>query len=283
MSRVSDRRRVLAARSRMGALILAGLLIALMAVASSSAQAALPEVGRCVKVAVGTGTFKDGKCLTHETGTTGKWQWMPASVTENLTFEGSGSPPVLKTAGHETVECVVANTKGMFTGAKTASVEIEFQGCQNAKGEECASGTSENQIKTNPVEAELGFIQNVIVEGHFHVKVGLDLKAQPPTTALANYKCGTGGPSELPNAALEGSVIAADKPIDVMKTENKLIFHVKLNGTQDPESFQEGPKDTLSTTYMQNLETFGPFPSTLSIKEYSGKYSQPLEIKAIEK
>jgi hypothetical protein len=263
--------------------IVAGLLMALALVVSSPARASLPEVGRCVKVATGAGAFKDAKCLTHETGVVGKWQWVPANVTENLTFNGGGIEVKLATAGHEKIECVVANAKGMFTGAKTASAELELQGCLNEKAEPCGSVTNENQIKTNQLEAELGFIQNIVVEGHRHVKVGIDFKPQSPQTSLASYKCGNGSQTGLPTAAIEGSVIAADKPIDTMKEENKLFFHVTLKGTQDPESFQESGNDTLFTTFTTGTEMTGPFATTLGIKEYSGKYSQPLEIKAIEK
>jgi hypothetical protein len=110
----------------------------------------------------------------------------------------------------------------------------------------------------------------------------MDFKPQSPQTALANYKCEHGN-TGLPNANIEGSVIAADKPFDTMKQENKLIFHVTLKGTQDPESFQESPTDTLFTTFTNGIETSEPFATTLGMKESSGKYSQPLEIKAIEK
>jgi hypothetical protein len=206
---------------------------------------------------------------------------MPASATEDLTFSGGGIEVKLATAGHEKISCVVANVKGTFTGPKTASAEIELQGCSNEKGDSCGSATNENQIKFNTLEAEVGFIQNVVVEGHRRIKVGIDFKPQAPQTSLASYKCGT--ESQLPTAAIEGSVIAADKPIDTMKEEDKLVFHVKPSGAQDPESFQESPKDTLSTTFTSGLETFGPFATSLGVKEYSGKYSQPLEIKAIEK
>jgi hypothetical protein len=281
MSKLSQGRLRGAARSRINLLILGGCLAAAAFAVSSPAQAALPEVGRCVKVALGTGAYRDGKCLTHETGTRGKWEWMPASVTENLTFSGGGSLVKLATAGHEAIECAVANAKGTFTGPKTASVELELQGCTNTKGESCGSAGNENQIKSNTLEAELGFIQNILVEGHRRVKVGMDFRPQSPQTALANYKCGTG--SQLPSAAIEGSVIAVAKPIDTMKEEANLIFHVRFNGTQVPESFQESPNDTLSTTFTSGVETSGPFATTLGIQEYTGKYSQPLEIKALEK
>jgi hypothetical protein len=269
------------ARSRIRLLIIGGCMATAALAVGSPAQAAVPEAGRCVKVAIGKGAYRDGHCLTRETGTTGRWEWMPASTTENLTFSGGGIQGRIAIAGHEAVECAVANLKGTLTGPKTATAELELQGCSNAKGEQCGSAGNENQIKSNVLEAELGFIQNVVVEGHHHVKVGVDFRPQSPQTTLANYKCGT--ESSLPNAALEGSVIAALKPIDTMKEAADLTFHVRLNGTQDPESFQESAKDTLSTTFTSGLETTGPFATTLGIHEYTGKYSQPLEIKALEK
>jgi hypothetical protein len=281
MSKLSHRRWTGTARSRAHLLIIGGCLASLALAASSPAQAALPEVGRCVKVALGKGAYRDGKCLTHETGTRGKWEWMPASTTENLSFSGGGSAVKIATAGHEAIECAVANLKGTFTGPKTATSELELQGCANAKGESCGSAGNENEIKSNPLEAEYGFIENIVVEGRRIVKVGLDFKPQSPQTSLAMYKCGT--ESSLPNASIEGSVIAGAKPIDAMKEEAKLSFHVRFNGVQDPESFQESGKDTLSTTFMSGLETTGPFATTLGIQEYTGKYSQPLEIKALEK
>jgi hypothetical protein len=252
-------------------------------VGSAPAQASLPEAGRCVKVATGKGAYKDGKCLTRETGEVGKWEFVRASAAEQLTFSGGGIAVKLATAGHESIECVVGNVKGTFTGPKTASAELELQGCSNEKGESCGSATNENQIKSNQLEAELGFIKNEVVEGHPRVKVGMDFKPQGPQVALASYKCGTNSQTQLPNGAIEGSVIAADKPIDTMKEENKLTFHVTLKGAQDPESFQGAAKDTLLTTFTSGLESFGPFATTLGIKEYTGKYSQPMEIKALEK
>jgi hypothetical protein len=270
--------------------LLAFLVLGAMLAGAASAREpeypmrALPEWGHCIKVAVGKGAYKGGQCVVREHGEVGKWEWIPAKVTDEATFEGAGTPPVLKTAGHETIECVVGNLHGKITEPRKASVELELQGCaQTVSHVECGSASSENVIKFNPMEAELGYIKYEEVEGHIHFKVGLDLKAQTPLTSLATYKCGSGGPTELPNTTIEGSVIAADKPNNAMKSTNVLKFHVTLAGAQDPEKFQELPKDTLSTTIMSGLETLGPFPTTLGMKEYTGKYNAPIEIKATEK
>jgi hypothetical protein len=264
------------------ALMVLGAIAATTASAAEYEVRALPELGRCVKVPIGTGEYKGALCITHEVakGERGKYNWVQANATENLTFEGAGIEVKLATSGRSTIECVVANVKGTITGPKTATAEIELQGCKNTNEELCHGVGAENQIKSLPLEAELGFIRNEVVEGHRKVKVGLDFKPQPPLTSLMSYQCGSEPTAET--AAVEGSVIVSDKPIDKMTTENKLNFHVLLKGTQDPEKFENGLKDTLTTTFTKGIETTSA-PTTLGMNSYVGKYSVPLEIKAIEK
>jgi len=273
---------------RLGGSCLLTLLILGVALCGSASAAeyevrALPEVGRCVKVALGTGEYKGSQCITREVakGERGKYNWVQASVAENVTFEDAGIDVKLASAGHSTITCVVANVKGTLTGPKTATAEIELQGCANQVGETCHSASAENQIKSLPLEAELGFIKNEVREGKRFVKVGMDFRAQTPLTQMFVYECGTESGSTT--ATVEGSVIVADKPIDKMSAENKLFFHVLFpKGTQDPEKFEGGVKDTLTTTYKTGLEST-TVSSTLGYKEPSGKYSIPMEIKAIEK
>jgi hypothetical protein len=267
-------------------LTLAVLGSLLLASASASAAEyevrALPEVGRCVKVALGTGEYKGSQCITREVpkGERGKYNWVQANVSEDLTFADAGIEVKLATAGHPTINCVVANVTGTFTGPKTATAEIELQGCKNTLEESCHSIGAENQIKSLPLEAELGFIKNELREGKRYVKVGLDFKSASPVTPMFSYQCGS---ESSTTANIEGSVIVADKPIDKMALENKLFFHVLFpKGTQDPEKFEGGVKDTLTTTFITGIESSSA-PSTLGYKEPSGKYSVPLEIKAIEK
>ena len=175
----------------------------------------------------------------------------------------------------------MANVKGTLTGAKTATAEIELQGCKNTLEEQCHTAGAENQMKSLPLEAELGFIKNELREGKRFVKVGLDFKAQTPLTQMFVYQCGT--ETGATTATIEGSVIAADKPIDKMSTVNNLFFHVLFpKGTQDPEKFEGGLKDTLTTTFTTGIESTSA-SSTFDVKEYLGKFSIPLEIKAIEK
>jgi hypothetical protein len=264
------------------ALVVLGLAVCASASATEYAPRALPEAGHCVKVAMGTGEYRGKLCIVRELvgGTRGSYNWVPASATEKLEFEGGGIEVVLATQGHSPISCAVANVTGTYTGPKTATATIELQGCKNGQEELCFSPSASNQIKSLPLEAELGFIKNELKEGHKIVKVGMDFRPQSPSPALFTYQCGAQGPTE--SQTIEGSVIAADKPIDKPTLEDNLTFHVTLHGTQDPEKFESGVKDTLITKFTTGLESTTA-ASTLSIKSYVGKNTTPVEILAKEK
>jgi alpha-tubulin suppressor-like RCC1 family protein len=237
----------------------------------------LPEVGRCVKVATGTGAYQGPNCIALEKagGKFGKYNWIPVSATEKQTFGGTGGETVLATVGHSTIKCIAANISGEWRGSKTATVQIEFQACTNAKGQQCQSNPqNKSELKTLPLEAELGFIKNEVKEGKLILSVGLDLRPQPPGSDLLSYECG----SVTESAHLEGSVIGQIKPIDKMTTESNLIYNT-IRGAQQYEKFEGGPSDTLTTRFQSGLEsTYAP--STLKIVGETGSNAAPLEIKA---
>jgi alpha-tubulin suppressor-like RCC1 family protein len=239
----------------------------------------LPEVGRCVKVATGTGIYKGAQCLTLETGNKGKYNWVPVSATEKQTFSGAGLETVLTSEGHPTIKCVATNITGEWRGPKTATVQLELQACTSPTGQQCSSTSNpqnKSEIKLTPLEAELGFIKNEVKEGKPIVVTGLDLKPQPPLRELASYECEGSGLT----AHLEGSVIARFGPIDKMTTESNSVFYATKAGQQVPEKFEGGVKDTLIASFTAGIESKGSAPSTLTIKEEKGKYAAPLEIKA---
>jgi len=248
---------------------------------SPGPPANLPEAGRCVKVAVGSGKYSGAGCTALATKTSSKkYEWTPASVTEKLAFSGSGLETTLTTAGHSTITCLAANISGEWTGAKTASVNVEFQGCTNAQGQQCQTVTNpqnKSEIALKGVLGELGYIKYEEVEGKPQIAVvGLDLKPQPPMTQLAEYEC-TGSTE---TGHLEGSVIGNIGPIDKMTTESNLHYVATKAGKQNLEAFQGSPKDTLMTSFTSGPEAKGSGASSLNIKEYKGNNAAPVEIKA---
>jgi hypothetical protein len=250
-----------------------------IAVPTASALRALPEAGRCVKVATGAGAYRGGACTVLETGKLGKYEWMPASATEKLTFSGGGLEPTLASVGHPTIKCITANITGEYTGPKTVTAQLEFEGCINANKQECHTKPTDAALITSlPLEGELGFVKNQVIEGKILVSVGLDLKPQAPLPDLIVYDCG--GVTESDH--VRGSVIVRVKPIDIMTTTSNLLITAKKTVEQVPESFEGLPKDTLSTTFMSGLEETTA-PSALNVKSETGNNSVALEIKAIEK
>jgi len=241
-------------------------------VVPAAASAALPEVGRCVKVAKGTGAYKGSSCVTHATGAGGSYEFMPVTATEKQAFAGSGSSPIIATAGHTTITCVTGNMSGEWTGPKTATVQLELQACTNSNNQGCQTTPLQPTEIRGVVEAEIGFIKSTAPG----ISVGFDLKPQSPSTALATYECGNLG--ELNR--IEGSVIAKDIPLNKMVTTSSLVYKVsKATGQQVPESFEGGVKDTLSTTFTTGVES-STGESSLKMTEYVNTNVNPLEIKA---
>ena len=255
------------------------IALAALSVVASAANAALPEAGRCVKVTAGTGTYSNASCtIVATTEKTKKYSWTPASAGEKLTFSGAGTETFLTTVGHSTIKCINANFAGEYTGPKTASVTISFQGCTNEAEQQCQSvgAPAKSLIETLPLEAELGFIKNQTVEGKTIISVGLDLKPTAPFSDLIMYECT--GSSEV--AHVEGSVIGKAAPLNRMGTTFNLTYRAMKTGQQIPENFEGGPKDTLTTTYKSGIETVGSGASALTIKEETGHNTNPQEIKA---
>jgi hypothetical protein len=265
----------------LGLCLISALAAACVAVPVAQGARPLPEVGHCLKVAAGTGVYKAANCVAVAPAGTGKYEWTPVSPTEKPAFSGSGLETTLTTVGHSTIKCLAANMSGEWTGSKTASATIEFQACNDASGAQCQSSTNpqnKSEIKTFPMEAELGFIRHEEVEGKLIIVVGLDLKPQPPLTALATYECT--GSSET--AHLEGSVIGRIGPFNRMTTVQNLLIYATKAGEQRPEAFEGGLKDTLTTTFTSGLETLSSGASSLNIKSETGQNAAPLEIKAKE-
>src|SRR5436305_10056691 len=118
-----------------------GIVLAAIAFASLASSAlaseyevkALPEVGRCVKVATGTGTYEGSKCVTVETGNKGKYDFQPLTTAlaevQKPTFSVLGTEVVLTTAGAPTITCITGAISGEYTGPKSSSEKAVFDGC----------------------------------------------------------------------------------------------------------------------------------------------------------
>src|SRR6478672_6376402 len=182
-------------RSALLCLIVALAAGALMAPGASAVEylpKGFPEIGRCVKTAIGQGTYKAANCQFVARPEYGRYEWVPAMLSEKITFVASGGETTIKTVGHSTVSCIVANIKGEWINEKQAKIEVELQGCTDQQSNQCTSTNNPNNKSeiSGTLEGQLGFIKNVEKQ----IVVGLDLKPYVGES-LFTYECG-GGPLE---------------------------------------------------------------------------------------
>jgi hypothetical protein len=237
---------------------------------AAGASASLPELGRCVKVAKGTGTFIGKNCLHASPTHKGEYNFEPGALKNK--FEGSGEAVKLETAKLK-FECTASTENGEYTGAKTSSVTLDLIGCLNLATKHKCNTNPAKEGEIEPPQAlkgELGFIT-----GGEKPVVGLDLK--PENQPFVTFICGEPGkPPEL-QGTLEGSVIAKVLKISTMVPEFSLAWKA-TGGKQVPESFEGGAVDTLT---LKALTTSGPSTEGAVLKGIATiPNEEPLEIKA---
>jgi hypothetical protein len=222
------------------------VIVSVSAIASASASAELPTLYECAKAAkVGkkyTGKFTDKKCTKEATakeieeGKTNKyefqeWNKEPKKI---KAFKGKGGRADLAIEHSVTVACAKSTDSGKFTGPKTAGdVVAIFTGCEIA-GLKCSNTSKAGEIKTNPLDGEVGYINKTKKE------VGADLK---PESGLyfAEFQCEEAIPLRL---RVGGSVIGRINPINTMTKEATFEFR-ESGGKQEVQKFETGLSDIL--------------------------------------
>jgi hypothetical protein len=220
-------------------------------------EAALPELGRCVKVPgegagrekVFHGRFTTSECVEETVAKLGKFEWIPGPG-PNRKFSGSGGTAKLETPSKTRVICSGLASSGEYTGTKTATATLHFTGCELAGSGPCQSaGAATGEVVTGALAAELGLIHSEFKEGVASTSAGLDLKRQP---SLLNAECGAGKVS----LSVTGSVIGQITPVDKMTSAFTLKFSQSA-GKQVPEQFEGGVKDTLTVHLGSGTEAAG--------------------------
>jgi hypothetical protein len=249
------------------------LLAAVAAVAlAAPAGAAVPEFGRCLKVAGKTGEYKGQYCTAKTLKPhTGAYEWMPGPG-EKKKFEGLGEEVELETTAGVKVVCSASEFLGEYTGPKTETLKLVLLGCQEAAiKQNCQTvPTQEGEVTSTELEGELGLIK----AGTFPV-IGLDLKPKTSSTILS-FQCG-----KFPEVNfldnVEGSVIAPVTPKSRMAEAFKLVYK-QAKGVQAVQSFEGGAKDTLTSSFVKGTETGTAGTGFKSTREDTNE--EPMEIKA---
>jgi len=217
--------------------------LAISGVASASASAfSPPEVGRCVKVAAGTGKMSSATCVKEKAK--GSYEWMSGAVKGK--FTSTGGVGVLAAVGGTTVVCKTEASGGEYASPKTVTgVVVRFTSCESA-GFICATvGAKAGEIVTNSLEGKIGIEKRAFVEGKevpLKTKLALDLF---PTSAdeglYVTFNCGLSL-----HITVGGSVLVPVTPTNKMLTKLTLKY-VATKGVQKPTHFEGEPNDVLLT------------------------------------
>jgi hypothetical protein len=226
--------------------VLTGTLAA-ASVTAIDAQAALPELGRCViaegekieKSTIYHGGYADPGCVEKNAAQLGKYEWLPGTG-PGKKFTGTGKAVTLETTGKKQVKCLSSTSTGEYTGAKSATLLVTLTGCRlSATHEACqTSGASAGEITSGTLGAQLGFIEDVENGSEVISTVGWALEGG---AAFLSGQCGTSETSLVVTGSVIGAISLVDKPA--------FAYSLKFNqaaGKQRPESFEEEPSDTLS-------------------------------------
>ncbi len=231
------------------------VVFAVAAVAVSSASAALPEYKVCAKAAkVGkffTGEYTDKLCSAKSGTKTGKYElesWEAAKKkaltgkngTSTLTSyipENEATPWTGGTAAG-VVTCKSGKSKGEITGAKTATIKVEFKTC-STEGKKCTSPSAKTgTINTKQLTATLGYISG---------GVGSDVEATDHGVS-AEFSC-------------EGLAIVTTGSVIGVNTGN--VNKVSKEGTQTFAENAKHGQEVVFGEFPENPET-GPAHFLLS-------------------
>ena len=224
------------------------------------AQRELPQLGRCVKLAgvkVGkmttyAGSYANVGCTTFQAK--GEYEWSAGpGAHAGFTLSGAGGS-LEASGGAGRLACSRTVGSGSYTGARSATATLTLSGCRliSSKAPCQSAGAAPGEIVTSELQGSLGFVKDAVEGGQLEVSIGLDLQHSP---TLLSADCGGA------SVSVSGSAIASFAKLEKTTANNALAFK-QSGGAQLPEAFEEGAKDTLSST----IGASGSQPATLKLK-----------------
>jgi hypothetical protein len=211
-------------------------VLALTAVAASSASAAAPEYLICGKAAkVGktyTGKYTGKLCeASSKVETGGKYELLPYTSAKKPAFKVSNgvSSLLVYIPGTGVVgdtECQKAKGAGSVTGAKTGTLVETFEKCQSS-GKVCTStqaGEKKGDITTQTLDTTL------IASASSKTGVANEVKGAGPGGLSAEFNC------EGEEIATKGAVSGEVTVVGIAAKDNTNVFATKSGGEPDIES-----------------------------------------------
>jgi hypothetical protein len=208
--------------------------------------ATLPELGRCSKAPyvlvekekVYHGTWLNASCTFESVGQPkfGEFEWSDGPGTGKK-FTVSAGATAFETASGSKLTCTKGTGSGEYSGTKSSTLTLKLASCKfsGVKGTCHSEGATAGEIVTSPLTGKLGFIEDRVVEGNEVLNVGMDISAP----SVLSAECGT------QKVAVSGSAIGVFTPTNTM-SKSFVVTFTQASGAQQPQSFEEEPKDTLS-------------------------------------
>ncbi len=250
---------------RAGGLLVTAAVIAGALATASVAQAASPQIGRCVNVGAGAGDYSSASCTQKMTD--GSYEWLPGASKTGFTL--SSTKPLVFEAGPEAIICTGASGHGSYTGANEASVVIAYTGCTfSAFGGTitCQNTSTAGEIVSNTMRGSYGVITSNL--NPRKNRLGLDTAGTGPGGEFLHYVCGISSNDVI------GSVIVPVKSNKMLTTE-KLKYR-QSSSHQIPEAFEGMPRDVLE----RQIEP-GVFEQTGMSAKITVTNEEPLEVNSV--
>ncbi|HTZ64064.1 MAG TPA: hypothetical protein VMB51_08165 [Solirubrobacteraceae bacterium] len=215
----------------------AAAVLAVGATVASSASAAPPEYGRCVKVAKVekkyNGSYTDKGCTKaattkeKEEGKKNKYNWLPGGV--KLGQTSTGGKAVLQEVGKYAVGCDAESSTGEYFGTKEArKLFVTFTGCHVPPYICTSPGHAEGELVTKELEGR------AVWKNEAKHEAALDLYPAHGEELFIKFSCG-----EL-TVKVRGSILV---PITANKMASTFTLKYKQKkGFQEVKDYEEGGK-----------------------------------------
>lgn len=212
-----------------------GLDFSATVTSSSECKAeAVPGLGRCIKVAAGTGNYKTATCEAGDVPA-GNYEWWPEAIKNKFTSALKPATIVtFETKNGTKVTCTGETDVGEYIGETEDRETITYTGCETSKIKCNSVGHGAGEITTTLLRSTIGWLNKA------KKQVGVDLAPLSGAT-FAEFDCGA------LHVEIKGSVVAPI-PGGKMLLTYAVTFSA-LKGKQKYEKLEGAPKDTLEMKF----------------------------------
>jgi hypothetical protein len=258
-------------------------------VVATSAIAALPEWGKCVKVEQ-HGKYRDPGCTEPaESRGEAHWVWRHAAGNTEVIENEAGGSVFEGVSGEREIECTHLVNKLWIPEGNPKSVthvHLLFTGCEEIEEGKaiasCQNGETAGEIRSQELRGTLGYISG---GGSTNPVVGLSLMPSPGQKSIAEFECSAPGQQHVvlgrPGGGGGDSVIATIAEIDKMVSSWELKYSESKPGIQNPTKFEGQSEDILETSFGGRGGPFEQFGLTYTAPYSSGAVQR--EIRAYVK